>query len=106
MAEEPIPEEIRKLSFEQALEALQKIVNKMEQGESALDQAEPPPVKVIIHERLARLYLDQGDGEAALRTIDPELRSVLIATPAAAHPELSEPRLTGVTPSYITNASK
>ena len=39
MAEEPIPDEIRKLTFEQALEALQKIVNKMEQGESALDQA-------------------------------------------------------------------
>ena len=39
MADEPIPDEIRKLSFEQALEALQKIVNKMEQGESALDQA-------------------------------------------------------------------
>lgn len=37
--------------------------------EEALPQAEPPPVRVIVRERLARLYLDQGDTDAALRVI-------------------------------------
>lgn len=37
--------------------------------EGALPQAEPQPLKVIIRERLARLYLDQGDSESALNTI-------------------------------------
>lgn len=38
--------------------------------EGALPAAQPEPVKVIIRERLARLYLDQGNSEAALRLID------------------------------------
>ncbi len=38
--------------------------------EGALPLAEPQPLKVIIRERLARLYLDQGDSAAALRTIE------------------------------------
>lgn len=37
--------------------------------EKALPAAEPAPVKVIIRERLARLYLDQGETDAALATI-------------------------------------
>jgi predicted negative regulator of RcsB-dependent stress response len=37
--------------------------------EDALPVAEPPPVRVIILERLARLHLDQGDTDAALRAI-------------------------------------
>lgn len=38
--------------------------------ENALPQAEPAPVAVVIRERLARLYLDQGDHDAALSTIE------------------------------------
>jgi predicted negative regulator of RcsB-dependent stress response len=38
--------------------------------EQALPVAEPPPVRVIIRERLARLYLDQGDTDAAMNMID------------------------------------
>jgi predicted negative regulator of RcsB-dependent stress response len=38
--------------------------------EQALPVAEPPPVGVIIRERLARLYLDQGDTAAAMAMID------------------------------------
>lgn len=38
--------------------------------EEALPAAEPPPVRVIVRERLARLHLDQGDLDAALRVID------------------------------------
>lgn len=38
--------------------------------EGALPAAKPAPLKVIIRERLARLYLDQGDLDAALAAID------------------------------------
>lgn len=38
--------------------------------EQALPSAEPEPVKTIIQERLARLYLDQGDTDKALALID------------------------------------
>jgi predicted negative regulator of RcsB-dependent stress response len=38
--------------------------------EKALPAAEPAPLKVIIRERLARLYLDQGDTDAALAMIN------------------------------------
>jgi len=38
--------------------------------EKALPDAEPAPLKVIIHERLARLHLDQGDLAAALSSIN------------------------------------
>ncbi len=36
----------------------------------ALPNAAPPPVKVIIRERLARLYLDLGQADEALAVID------------------------------------
>jgi predicted negative regulator of RcsB-dependent stress response len=38
--------------------------------EQALPSAEPAPVRTIIQERLARLYLDQGDTDKALALID------------------------------------
>ncbi len=39
MAEPNIPAEIRKMSFEQALEELKEIVERLEQGQGELDQA-------------------------------------------------------------------
>lgn len=38
--------------------------------EQALPSAQPEPVKTIIQERLARLYLDKGDTDRALALID------------------------------------
>ena len=38
MAEKEIPEEIKALSFEQALDQLKEIVSSLERGESGLDQ--------------------------------------------------------------------
>ncbi len=39
MAETNIPADIRKMSFEQALEELKQIVERLEQGQGELDQA-------------------------------------------------------------------
>ena len=39
MAKNAIPEEIQKLTFEEALDALKEIVAKLEQGQGALDTA-------------------------------------------------------------------
>jgi exodeoxyribonuclease VII small subunit len=39
MAEPNIPADIRKMSFEQALEELKEIVERLEQGQGELDQA-------------------------------------------------------------------
>jgi exodeoxyribonuclease VII small subunit len=39
MAEPSIPSDIRKMSFEQALEELKQIVERLEQGQGELDQA-------------------------------------------------------------------
>lgn len=39
MAEPTIPSDIRKMSFEQALEELKEIVERLEQGQGELDQA-------------------------------------------------------------------
>ncbi len=39
MAESNIPSDIRKMSFEQALEELKQIVERLEQGQGELDQA-------------------------------------------------------------------
>ena len=39
MAEPSIPSDIRKMSFEQALEDLKEIVERLEQGQGELDQA-------------------------------------------------------------------
>jgi len=39
MAEPTIPSDIRKMSFEQALEELKQIVERLEQGQGELDQA-------------------------------------------------------------------
>ncbi len=39
MAEANIPADIRKMSFEQALEELKQIVERLEQGQGELDQA-------------------------------------------------------------------
>ncbi len=39
MAESSIPADIRKMSFEQALEELKEIVERLEQGQGELDQA-------------------------------------------------------------------
>ncbi|MEE8226628.1 MAG: exodeoxyribonuclease VII small subunit [Kiloniellales bacterium] len=39
MAESNIPADIRKMSFEQALEELKQIVERLEQGQGELDQA-------------------------------------------------------------------
>ena len=39
MAKNAIPEDIQKLTFEEALEALKEIVAKLEQGQGALDTA-------------------------------------------------------------------
>ena len=39
MAESSIPADIRKMSFEQALEELKQIVERLEQGQGELDQA-------------------------------------------------------------------
>ncbi len=39
MAESNIPADIRKMSFEQALEELKEIVERLEQGQGELDQA-------------------------------------------------------------------
>ncbi|HEX9771376.1 MAG TPA: exodeoxyribonuclease VII small subunit [Kiloniellales bacterium] len=39
MAEHNIPSDIRKMSFEQALEELKQIVERLEQGQGELDQA-------------------------------------------------------------------
>ncbi len=39
MAEKEIPEEIKALSFEQALDQLKEIVSSLERGESGLDQS-------------------------------------------------------------------
>ena len=39
MAEPSIPSDIRKMSFEQALEELKEIVERLEQGQGELDQA-------------------------------------------------------------------
>ncbi len=39
MAEPSIPADIRKMSFEQALEELKEIVERLEQGQGELDQA-------------------------------------------------------------------
>ena len=39
MAETSIPADIRKMSFEQALEELKEIVERLEQGQGELDQA-------------------------------------------------------------------
>ena len=39
MAESNIPVDIRKMSFEQALEELKQIVERLEQGQGELDQA-------------------------------------------------------------------
>ncbi len=39
MAESNIPSDIRKMSFEQALEELKEIVERLEQGQGELDQA-------------------------------------------------------------------
>lgn len=39
MAEPNIPSDIRKLTFEQALEELKEIVERLEQGQGELDQA-------------------------------------------------------------------
>jgi exodeoxyribonuclease VII small subunit len=39
MAEPNIPSDIRKMSFEQALEELKEIVERLEQGQGELDQA-------------------------------------------------------------------
>ena len=39
MAEPNIPAEIRKMSFEQALDELKEIVERLEQGQGELDQA-------------------------------------------------------------------
>ncbi|MDX1575565.1 MAG: exodeoxyribonuclease VII small subunit [Kiloniellales bacterium] len=39
MAEPSIPADIRKMSFEQALEELKQIVERLEQGQGELDQA-------------------------------------------------------------------
>ncbi len=39
MAEDPIPADIKKMSFEDALEELQGIVAQLEKGEGKLDQA-------------------------------------------------------------------
>lgn len=39
MAEPTIPADIRKMSFEQALEELKEIVERLEQGQGELDQA-------------------------------------------------------------------
>jgi exodeoxyribonuclease VII small subunit len=39
MAEPNIPSDVRKMSFEQALEELKEIVERLEQGQGELDQA-------------------------------------------------------------------
>lgn len=39
MAEATLPADIRKMSFEQALEELKKIVEQLEQGQGGLDEA-------------------------------------------------------------------
>lgn len=62
-----------------ALAALHMAAARIESGQSdlatglleqAMASAEPPPVRIIARERLARLKLDQGDAEGALQLLD------------------------------------
>ncbi len=83
MAEPNIPSDVRKMSFEQALEELKEIVERLEQGQGELDQAIEAYQRGALlkqhceaklrdaEQKIAKISLGP-DGAAATEKLDPE----------------------------------
>ncbi len=72
MAQEPIPDDIAALSFEQALEELEAIVRTLEGGESPLDAAIGAYERGALLKRHCEAKLTEARGKVEKITAGPE----------------------------------
>ncbi len=72
MAEETIPADIRKLSFEDALGELEKIVDELEQGAAKLDDAISAYERGTILKRHCEIKLREAKARIEKVSLDPD----------------------------------
>lgn len=72
MADDTIPPDIRKLSFEDALGALEKIVDDLEQGASKLDEAIKAYERGTILKKHCEIKLREAKSRIEKVSLDPD----------------------------------